>query len=136
MMLPRTGEGLPPWRRQVSAWLMGALRLGVAWLVARDPYSALAGAKGAFLSESMPTALRWAAAAGIVAGGLLFAWPRTVLVGFGVLAASLAVFEWYWRKIGVGGSTFAYSLAVLAVLAAGEWLVRRVQRRLYSPPGA
>jgi hypothetical protein len=134
MILPRSGEGLPPWRRRVSGWVMAALRLGIAWVVAHAQVTALVGPGSAFMADVIPAPVRWAVAGALVAGGLLFAWSRTVLVGFALLALGLGAFEWYWRGLGMpAGSTFAWSLTVLAVLAAGEWLVRRVQRRLYAP---
>lgn len=130
MILPRTGAGLPAWRRHVAAWLMGALRLGIAWLVAHDPLVALTG--GA-LNGAMPDAARWAGAAAIVGGALLFAWSRTVLVGFALLVAGLGVFQYGWRHIGFDGtSAFVRTVALLAVLSAGELLVRRVQKKLYT----
>lgn len=130
MILPRSGAGLPAWRRQVASWLMGALRLGIAWLVARDPVYALTGDA---LVGTMPAAARWSAAIAIVVGALLFAWSRTVLVGFVLLAAGLGAFQYAWQKVGfTGGTTFVRTLALLAVLAAGELLVRRLQKRLYS----
>lgn len=135
MILPRTGEGLPPWRRKVSTWVMGTLRLGLAWFLTREQVGMLADDTSLFLSDMMPAWLRWVTAAALVVGALLFTWSRTVLVGFVLLAVALGVFEWYWQMIGMpGGSTYGWSVGVLAVLAGGEWLVQRVQRRLYAPP--
>jgi hypothetical protein len=58
-----------------------------------------------------------------------------VLAGGALLLAGLAGFEWVWRRLGMPpGDTFLWSAALIVVLAAGEWLVRRVQRRVYDPP--
>ena len=133
MILPRTAEGLPPWRRRVSTWVMGLLRLGMAWLLGRTAFFALIAPGGGFLGEVMPAPVRWLVIGALVLGALLFAWSRTVLVGFALLAVALGVFEFYFRRWGAQVSTtFWWSIAVLAVLAAGEWVVRRVQRRLYA----
>lgn len=133
MILPRTAEGLPPWRRHVSTWVMAALRLGMAWLLGRMAFFALIAPDGGFLGEVMPAPVRWFVIAALVIGALLFAWSRTVVVGFVLLVAALGAFEFYFRRWGAQVSTtFWWSVAVLGVLAAGEWLVRRVQRRLYA----
>jgi hypothetical protein len=133
MILPRTAEGLPPWRRHVSTWIMGALRLGMAWVLGRTAFSSLLAPGGGFLEGVVPAPARWFAIAALAAGALLFAWSRTVLVGFVLLVAGLGVFEFYFRQWGAQVSTtFWWSVTVLAVLAGGEWLVRRVQRRVYA----
>lgn len=133
MILPRTAEGLPPWRRHVSTWVMGALRLGMAWVLGRTAFFALAAPGGGFIGEVMPAPVRWLVLAALVIGAPLFAWSRTVLVGCALLIAGLGVFEFYFRQWGAQVSTtFWWSVAVLVVLAAGEWLVRRVQQRLYA----
>jgi hypothetical protein len=136
MILPRTGDGLPPWRRRVSGWMMSALRALIAWIVVRSQVSTLVVTGGGFVGMTMGAPIRYATLAALVAGAVLFTWSRTVLAGFALLAVGLGVFEYHWRTMGMGGDQYLWSLAVLAVLAAGEWLVRRVQRRLYSPPGA
>jgi hypothetical protein len=135
MILPRSGDGLPPWRRRVSGWLMSALRLLIAWVVVRSQVAALAASGGGLVGAMMGAPVRYATLAALVGGAVLFTWSRTVLVGFALLALGLGVFEYHWRRMGMGGDQYLWSLAVLAVLAVGEWLVRRVQRRLYAPPG-
>ncbi len=133
MILPRTADGLPPWRRHVSTWIMGALRLVMAWVLGRMAFFALIAPGGGWIGDVMPTPVRWLVVAALVLGALLFAWSRTVLVGFVLLVAGLGTFEFYFRQWGAQVSTtFWWSVAVLAVLAAGEWLVRRVQQRLYA----
>jgi hypothetical protein len=133
MILPRSAEGLPPWRRHVATWIMGTLRLVMAWVLGRTAFLALIAPAGGFIGEVMPAPARWLVLAALVIGAVLFAWSRTVVVGFVLLAAGLGVFEFYFRKWGAQVSTtFWWSLAVLAVLAAGEWLVRRVQQRMYA----
>jgi hypothetical protein len=130
MILPRTGAGLPAWRRHVSAWVMGALRLGAAWVGAHTPLFALTG--GA-VSSALPAAVRWSAAGAIVLGGLLFAWSRTVLVGFTLLAIGLVVYMYGWEKIGFQRDPLVLRmLMIMLVLTVGELLVRRVQKKLYS----
>jgi hypothetical protein len=129
MILPRTGAGLPAWRRHVAATLMGALRLGIVWLGAREPVLALTG--GA-LTSAMPAAVRWAAAGAIVGGALLFAVPRTVFWGFLAIVAGMGVYKYGWEKIGFPRDPLVLrTLAIMVVLTAGELLVRRVQKRLY-----
>jgi hypothetical protein len=136
MILPTTGHALPPWRRRVMIWVMGALRLAVAWLVTQQPLSTTVGPEKAVLA-AVPAAGRWAIAAALVAGALAFAWSRTVVFGFALLAAGIVAFEWCWSTyVGPGGRMLPTALALLGALAAGEWLVRRVQRRVYSPPQA
>lgn len=130
MILPRSGAGLPAWRRQVATWLMGALRLGIAWLGAHTPLYALTG--GA-VSAALPAFVRWAAAGAIVVGALLFAWSRTVLIGFVVLALGLATYMYAWEKIGFERDPLVLrTVMIMLVLTAGEMLVRRVQKKVYA----
>lgn len=130
MILPRTGAGLPAWRRHVAATLMGALRLGIVWLGAREPVLALTGDA---LTSALPAAARWAAAGAIVGGALLFAVPRTVFWGFLAIVAGMGVYMYGWEKIGFPRDPLVLrTLAIMVVLTAGELLVRRVQKRLYT----
>ncbi len=134
MILPRDGAGLPPWRRHVSTWLMGTLRLGVAWFIVGRVLEALLAKNGGAIGEVMPVSIRYLTVAALVVGGLLFAWSRTVIVGFVLLLLGLLTFETYWKMLVPEGGTLTWSVAVLAVLAFGEWLVRRVQKKLYAQP--
>jgi hypothetical protein len=124
----RSAAQLPPWRRQVMVWIMAALRLGAGWLVTRTELGALVMTPS-FLRAQLGSALCYVDAAVLGAGLLAFAWPRSYLVGFVLTAAGLLGFEWLWRRAGMGpGAVLVTSLSVLAVLAAGEWLTRRVSR--------
>lgn len=131
MPLPRSGSGLPPWRRQVLPWIMAVARLAAAWLVTQWQLHALL-LQASLLHARVGAPTRFAIAALLAGGALLFAWPRSYLVGFALLVAGLGAFEWLWRPLGVpGGALLSWSVAILTVLAAGEWLTRRVQRHLY-----
>jgi hypothetical protein len=132
MILPTTGIALPPWRRQVMIWLMAAVRLLVCWLLLREPLAALLHEPG-FIVSAFGRPSAWSVAALFVAGALLFAWPRTVLVGCVVLVAGLFGHEWLWYRLGGGSGRLLLSgVAIFTVLAAGEWLVQRLQKRLYA----
>lgn len=130
-MLPRTGSHLPAWRQQVAPWIMACVRLAVGWFVTRYQL-------GVLLDESTPFAdvapwLRRGLAGLLVVGALLFAWPRSYLLGAALLVAGFLAFEWLWRLLGLSvGPMILYSSALVAVLAIGEWAVRRVQRRVYA----
>lgn len=131
MILPRSGAGLPPWRRQVSRWLMAGVRLAVGTLVSRAPLELLV-LNPSFVKHALGTPLCFAVAALLAAGVLAFAWPATYLAGCGLLLAGLGVFEWLWHRVGQPvDATPLWSAALLAVLTGGEWLTRRVQARLY-----
>ena len=59
-------------------------------------------------------------------------WPATCFYGFALLLAAVGGFEWLWLRTGISsGLVPASTIAVLTVLAAGQWLTRRVQRRFY-----
>jgi hypothetical protein len=132
MPLPRSGSGLPPWRRQVLPWIMAGARLGAAWLVTQWQLHALLQ-QASLLHGRVGAPTRFAIAALLAAGTLLFAWPRGYLVGFALLVAGLGAFEWLWHPLGVpGGALLGWSVAILAVLAVGEWLTQRIQRHLYG----
>jgi hypothetical protein len=131
VILTHSGRGLPAWRLQVMRWLMAVIRLGAGWLVTRTELRALAGTPS-FLHAAVGAPLCYAVAALIGVGLLMFAWPRTYLAGCVLLAVGLAGFEWLWQRAGLApGAVIVPSLTVLAVLAGGEWLTRRVQRRLH-----
>jgi len=119
---------LPAWRWQVMPWLMAVIRLGVGWLVTRTDLGALA-LTPSFLHEEVGAPLCYIDAGILGAGLLAFAWPRSYLLGFVLLAVGLVGFEWLWRRAGMGpDAVLVTSLSVLAVLTAGEWLTRRVSR--------
>ena len=130
-MLPTTASQLPEWRRQVAPWLMAAVRLAAAYFIAQAPFRMLVLEPG-FVQTSSAAPLRFAVAALLGAGGLLFVWPRTCLIGAVLLLAGLGGFEWIWQGLGLRSGPLAlWSASIVLVLAAGEWLVRRVQRSLY-----
>lgn len=133
MILPRTGADLPPWRRHVMPWLMAAVRALIAWFVLRDPLLSLVG-KGAFVTDVAGRPIGWTIGTLLAVGSLLFVWPRTVLIGYAMLVAGVVAFELLWRRLGMpGGSLLATALGLFTVLAFGEWLVQRLQKRLYAP---
>ena len=126
-----SGEGaglLGEWRRRLKPWLMAAVRLGAGWLVGRTEFTALLApdsafrlGRGAFFTDALAVLLG--------AGLLAFAWPRTCLPGAVLFAAALATFEWWWRTDGGSPGRLPWSLGIVAVLAFGEWLGRRVRSR-------
>ncbi|HXQ30738.1 MAG TPA: hypothetical protein VN790_02060 [Steroidobacteraceae bacterium] len=125
----RSVAHLPPWRRQVMTWIMAVIRLGAGWLVTRTQLGALA-LTPSFLHEAVGAPLCYIDATVLGAGLLAFAWPRSYRAGFVLLAVGLLGFEWLWRRAGMRPDpVLLTSLSVLAVLAAGEWLTRRVSRQ-------
>ena len=131
MMLPRTGAGLPAWRRQVMPWVMGLVRLAVAWVVTHGALGALV-LEPSFLHDTVGAPMRYAVAALLALGTAGFVWPATCVLGFVLLTAGLVAFEWIWQRGGRPSGTLPYSaVGALAVLAFGEWLSQRLQRRLY-----
>lgn len=131
-MLPRTGTDLPPWRRQVMPWLMAGVRLMVAWFLLRSPLAALLR-EPSFVAETVGRPLSWTVGTLLAVGALLFVWPRTVLIGYAMLVVGVVTFEWIWRTLGMpSGSLLVSALGIFTVLAAGEWLVQRLQKRLYA----
>jgi hypothetical protein len=130
-MLPHDGTGLPAWRQKVMPWIMALVRLGAGWIVASGPLLALVQ-QNSYLRLLAGMPMRSLVAALYVAGLALFAWPATCFYGFGVLVAAVGAFEWLWTRTGISSGLLPlWTIAVLAVLAGGEWLTRRVQRRLY-----
>ncbi len=124
-----SGDDHVPWRDRLQPWLMALVRLGAGWLVAAQPLALLLSQASLFrLGAAGP--VRLAAAAALVSGIPAFAWPRSYRYGFALLLAGLAAFEWLWRQLGLPPTArLPSSVAVLVVLAAGEWLTRRVARR-------
>jgi hypothetical protein len=130
-MLPTDGSGLPAWRQKVMPWIMGLVRLGAGWLVANAPLAELLD-KGSYLRVLAGLPLRTSIAALYVVGLALFAWPATCFYGYGLLLVAVGAFEWLWARTGITSGLLPVRFAaVLTVLACGEWLTRRVQRRLY-----
>ena len=130
-MLPRDGYKLPRWRRHVMTWVMALVRLAAAWIVTQAPLTALA-LKPGFMRVAVTAPPRLGLAAVLAGGIVAFAWPRTCPYGFVLLLAGLTGFEALWISLGLPlGATALWSAAILTVLAAGEWLARRLQRELY-----
>lgn len=134
MILPTTGTDLPPWRRQVMTWLMAAVRALVCWFLLAEPLAALLR-EPSFFASAVGRPLAWTVGSLLAVGAMLFTWPRTVLIGYPLLVAGLLGYEWIWYRVyGWNGRLLASGLAIFTVLAVGEWLVQRVQKRLYAPP--
>ncbi len=130
-MLPTDAAGLPAWRQKVMPWIMGLVRLGAGWVVVNAPLAELVD-KGSFLRVLAGMPLRMTIAALYAVGLALFAWPRTCFYGYGLLLLAIGGFEWLWSRTGLSSGLLPFRfVAVLTVLAFGEWLTRRVQRRLY-----
>jgi len=128
-----SGAALPRWRRAVLPAVMTLLRLLVAYLLTRGELHALVS-DPSVLTGRLSSAARYGLAAGLVVGALLFVLPRTVAAGALLLALALGLFEYLWRRLDLPpGHVYGYALALLIVLAASDWLVTRVQRRVYSP---
>jgi len=123
------GPEAVPWRARMKPWLMALVRLVAGWLVAAQPLALLVSQPALFrLGAAGP--VRLAAAVALAVGIPAFAWPRSYRYGLGLLLAGLAAFEWLWRGLGLPPSArLPSSVAVLAVLALGEWLTQKVGRR-------
>lgn len=133
-MLPRSGADLPPWRRHVTPVLMALFRAAAGAFVVRGPVETLL-AEPSFVRDAVGAPAGWAIVALLAAGAVLFTVPRTVFAGVAVLFAGLGAFEWAWYRAGMySGPAIGFAMAIVAVLAAGEWLSRRVRRRVYAPP--
>jgi hypothetical protein len=112
---------------------MTLLRLMVVYLLTRGELRALV-ADPSVLTGRLSPGSRYGLAAGLVVGGILFVLPRTVAAGALVLALALGLFEYLWRRLDLPpGHVYGYALALLIVLAASDWFVSRVQRRVHSP---
>ena len=133
MKITDAGAELSPWRRRVLPVMMMALRAAVAWYVLRTPLYVLTQ-NPLFLKGVAPGWAQYALCVPLVAGGLAFIWSRSVVWGAMLAGAGLMLFEYCWRRVGQEphGATLASSVSLLAVLAVGEWLARRVQRRVYG----
>ena len=133
MKLDQSGAHLSPWRRRVLPLMMMALRALVAWVVLRVPVDALLN-NPAFFSGLAPHWMQYVAAGILVAGALAFVWSGTVVLGAAVLIAGLAAYEHRWAQVAPGptGKPLLTSVLLIGVLAAGEWLARRAQRRIYG----
>ena len=133
MKITDSGAHLSPWRRRVLPVMMMALRALVAWLVLRVPLDTLVH-NALFLRGLGPAWLGHVAAALLVAGALAFVWSRSVLWGALVLVVGLYVYEQRWHAVvpGQSGKALATSVLLILVLAAGEWLARRAQARIYG----
>jgi hypothetical protein len=128
-----SGADLPPWRRSVLPAVMTLLRFLVVFLLTRAELRALVS-DPSVLTGRLSAVTRYGLAAGLIAGGVLFVLPRTVPAGALLLALALGLFEYLWRRLDLPpGHVYGYALALLIVLAVSDWLVRRVQRRVYSP---
>jgi len=112
---------------------MALLRLLVAYLLTRGELQALLTSPSV-LSTRLVAPSRYGLATAMAAGIVLFVLPRTVAYGAALLALALGIFEHLWRHFGLPAqNVYGYALALLLVLAGSDWLVARVQRRVYSP---
>jgi hypothetical protein len=105
---------------------MAGVRLAAGALVAARPLWYLL-ASASPLTTTVAAPVRDALAAATVLGLAAFAWPRSSLYGFGMVAAALVGGEMLGRYGGAPARDLAPGLAVLGVLAAGEWLTRRLR---------
>ncbi len=133
MKITDSGVHLSPWRRRVLPLMMMALRALVAWIVLRTAVDALLH-NPSLLSGHAPQWLQYVLATVLIAGGIAFVWSPTVVAGALVVAAGLGIYEYVWRLNGQATfrTAFISSLALLFVLALGEWLARRVQKKVYG----
>jgi hypothetical protein len=117
------------WRARLAGGLMALVRLGAAWLVVAHPLAApLARPPSPFAAIALPARIAVAAILGV--GLAAFAWPRSCRWGLSLLLAGLAAMELLRRQLGLGPTPrLLSSVAILAVLAAGEWLTRRLEGR-------
>jgi hypothetical protein len=118
-----------PARALLGHWVMGLVRLGAGWLVVARPLALL-------VTEPSPIAagvalhVRLVLAAALGVGLTTFAWPRSCQYGLALLLAALAAFEALRHHLGMPPTPRVLTaIAILAVLAAGEWLTRRVEGR-------
>jgi len=122
-------DDAPPAPARLGRWVMALVRLGAGWLVVARPLLMLAAGPAA-LDGRLAGAARIALAALLGIGLGAFAWPRSCPWGLGLLLAGLGAFEWRARSLGLPPTPhLASAAAILAVLAAGEWLTRRVGAR-------
>ena len=127
-------SGAPPGARPAArtglrAWVMVLVRLGAGWLVVGRSIELLVR-RPSPIEASVPAPVRLALAAALGIGLAAFAWPRSYLYGLALLLAALATLEAVARHLGLPPTPRVLSaFAILLVLAAGEWLTRRVERR-------
>jgi len=119
-------------RERLMPWVMAAVRLGAGWLLCAGTLRSIGTPGAPLLAPAGPLAAA-ALALLMLLALLAFAWPRSCLYGAAALAASLAAANWLWRAAGLEPPPLATALAVVGVLALGEWLNRRVQRRFGRP---
>jgi len=128
-MLPRDGSGLPAWRRAVMPWVMAAVRAIALWLVLRGPVAFLWHPP---MPSLVSTSLRWVILGLLTLATPLFIVSRTCGLGAVITVLGLSGYEWLWLRTGLprGDVPFA-SFIMVAVLAIGETVSRRVRRDLY-----
>jgi hypothetical protein len=120
--------GLEALRERLMPWIMAAVRLGAGWLLCRATLRALL-TPGSPLFAAAGAATRGPVLALLGVGLIAFAWPRTCLPGAVLLAAGVGAGAWLWQRAGIAPPPLATALAVIGVLALGEWLTRRLRRR-------
>ena len=115
-------------RARLGRWLMALVRAFAAWLVLLRPLTLLLSAQSP-LAGLVAAPARLAIAALLAVGLFAFVWPRSCLWGFVLLLVGLAALEGVWLAHGLPSlPRLPATLAVLTVLAAGEWLTRRLAR--------
>jgi hypothetical protein len=122
-------EGLPA--RARGGWVMALVRLFAGWLIAARPLGLLLGGGSPLAALAAPVA-RFAIAALLGLGLVAFAWPKSCQRGLALLLAGLAADELVVRDAGLAptpGRSIAVAVAILCVLALGEWLTRRLEAR-------
>ncbi len=115
--------------RAMGAWVMALVRLFAGWLIASRPLALLLGGSSPLAALAAPAA-RFAIAALLGVGLAAFAWPRSCQRGLALLLAGLAADELLVRGAGLAptpGRSIAVAVAILAVLALGEWLTRKLE---------
>jgi hypothetical protein len=118
-----------PARARIGHWVMALVRLGAGWLIIARPLTLLVTEPSPIAAGVAPL-LRLALAAVLGVGLATFAWPRSCLYGLAMLLAGLAAFEVLGHQLGMPPTPRTLTaIAILAVLAAGEWLTRRVEGR-------
>jgi hypothetical protein len=118
-----------PARARMGHWVMALVRLGAGWLIVARPLTLLVTEPSPIAAGVAPPA-RLALAAALGVGLAAFAWPRSCLYGLAMLLAGLAAFELLGRRLGLPPTARTLTaVAILAVLAAGEWLTRRIEGR-------
>ncbi len=128
-MTDAAGPPHGPPRARFGTWVMALVRLCAGWLIVAPPLALLV-AQPSLIAASIAAPVRLALAAALGLGLAAFAWPRSYLYGLALLLAGLAAFGLLARQLGLQPTPRALTaVAILAVLAAGEWLTRRVEGR-------